>query len=71
MTCMKQDKPYKSIDLTLSEMFALKYALRDRQCMLEKDMADYAFYDPPHEVVVETASQLESVRAVLALLETD
>ena len=71
MTCAKQDKPYKSIDLTFSQMFALKYALRDRQCMLEKELADYALYDPSPEVVAETVSQLESVRAVLASLETE
>lgn len=66
----EQDKPYKSIHLTCAEMFAVMYALQDRQRMLEKEMTEYGLYVPSQEAVAETESQLESVRAVLAELRT-
>lgn len=66
----EQDKPYKSIDLTFAEMYAVKYALQDRQRKLEKEIADFAAYEPSQDVVEETVSQLESVRALLATLKT-
>ncbi len=69
MTCTKQDKPYKSIDLTCTEMFAVIFALQDRERVLINDLA-LCRGSSSSEVVEECEGQLSALRAVLASLKT-
>lgn len=66
MTCSKQDKPYKSIDLNFSQTFAVLFALRDRERVLLKDLSIKSLSP---ETVVECEKQLTDVRVLLAVLE--
>lgn len=69
MTYAKQDKPYKSIDLSFTEMYAVILALRDRESKLVGELAQCRELCGGH-VLDEIEGQLVAVRALLVSLKT-
>lgn len=66
----EQDKPYKSIDLTFDQLFALKYALRDRKAMLVQQLEIFLEYPAASsEAIEEVRKQIDSIATLLASLE--
>ena len=69
MTYAKQDKPYKSIDLSFTEMYAVIFALQDRERKLVANLSQCGGASSNH-VVDEIEVQLVAVRTLLASLKT-